>query len=74
MCMCMFVCMCMFMCVCVCLFKSKLVSTKSKLKLYRSVIKPVAVYGCDTWVIVQRLSVFERKMLREIFGPTKEDD
>jgi hypothetical protein len=60
------------------LFKSKLVSRKSKLKLYWSVIRPVVVYGCETWVlkgsIIQRLSVFERKLLRKIFGPTKEDN
>jgi len=59
------------------LFKSKMVSRKSKLKLYWSVIRPIVVYGCETWVlkesIIQRLSVFERKILRKIFGPTKED-
>jgi len=59
-------------------FKSKLVSRKSKLKLYWSVIRPIVVYGCETWVlkesIIQRLSVFERKILRKIFGPTKEDN
>jgi len=53
------------------------VSRKSKLKLCWSVIRPIVVYGCGTWVlkesIVQRLSVFERKILRKIFGPTKED-
>jgi hypothetical protein len=36
------------------------------------------VYGCETWVlresIIQKLSVFERKILRKIFGPTKEDN
>jgi len=58
------------------LFKSNLVSRKSKLKLYWSVIRPTAVYGCETWVlkesIIQKLSVFERKILRKIFWPTKE--
>jgi hypothetical protein len=43
------------------LFKSKLVSRKSKLKLYWSVIRPVVVYSCETWVlkksIIQRLRV-----------------
>jgi len=57
------------------LFKSSLVSRKSKLKLYWSVIRPIAVYGCETWVlkesIIQKLSVFVRKILRRIFGPTK---
>jgi len=49
------------------------VSRKSKLKLYWSVIRLV-VYGCETWVLkesIQKLSVFERKILRKIFGPTK---
>jgi hypothetical protein len=59
------------------LFKSNLVSRKSKLKLYLSVIRQFAFYGRETWVlkecIVQRLLVFERKILRKIFGPNKED-
>ena len=48
------------------LFKSKLLSRKPKLKLYWSVIRPVVVYGWETWVlkesIIQKLSVFERKI------------
>jgi hypothetical protein len=59
-------------------FKSKLVYRKSKLKLYWSVIRPIVVYGCETWVfresIIQRLSVFESKILRKISGPTKGDN
>ena len=31
------------------LFESKLVSIKCKLKVYWSVIRPVVVYGCETW-------------------------
>ena len=46
------------------------------MQLYWSVIRPVVVYGCETWVlkesIIQKLSVFEMKILRKIFGPTKE--
>jgi hypothetical protein len=41
------------------LFKSKLVSRKSKLKLYWSIIRPTVIYGCESWVIkesiIQRL-------------------
>jgi hypothetical protein len=52
------------------------VSKKSKLKFYRSVIRPIVVCGCETWVlkesIIQRLSVFETEIVRKIFGPTKE--
>jgi len=51
-------------------------SRKSKLELYSSVIRPTVVYGCGTWVlkesIIQKLSVFERKILWKIFGLTKE--
>jgi len=54
------------------------VSRRSKLKLYWTVIRPVVVYGCETWVlkenIIQKLSVFERKILRKVFGPTKKKD
>jgi hypothetical protein len=36
------------------------------------------IYACETWVlkkaIKQKLLVFERKILRRIFGPTKERD
>ena len=59
-------------------FKSRLVSTKSKLKLYWSIIRPTVTYGCETWVLKEttknKLMVFERKVLRRIFGPTKEKD
>jgi hypothetical protein len=36
-------------------------------------MRPIVVYGCETWVlkesVIQRLSVFERKILRKIYGP-----
>jgi hypothetical protein len=60
------------------LSKSKLMSRKSKLKLYWSVIRSIVVYSCETWVlkesIIQRLSEFEWKKLRKIFRPTKGDN
>jgi len=60
-------------------FKSRFISKKSKLKLYRSIIRPTVTYGCETWVLKEtikknKLMVFERKVLRRIFGPTKERD
>jgi hypothetical protein len=46
--------------------------------LYRSIIRPAVTYGCGTWVLKEtiksKLMVFERKVLRRIFGPTKERD
>ena len=39
--------------------------------------KPVVTYACETWTlketITNRLMVFERKVLRKIYGPTKEN-
>jgi len=39
---------------------------------------PIVAYGCEAWVlkesIMQRLLVYERKILRKIFASTKEDN
>jgi hypothetical protein len=55
-------------------FKSRLVTKYSKLKLYRTVKRPIVTYASEIWVlketIIQRLLVFERKILRRIFGST----
>jgi len=52
-------------------------SKSSKLKLYRTVIRPIVTYASETWVlkenVIQKLLVFERKILRGIFGPTKKN-
>jgi len=58
-------------------FKSRLITRSSKLKLYRTIIRPIVTCASETWVvkenIIQKLLVFERKILRGIFGPTKEN-
>jgi len=45
--------------------------------LYRTVIRPIATYASETWVlketIIKKLLVFEKKILRRIFGSTKEN-
>ena len=39
-------------------------------------MRPVTTYACETWVlketIKQKLLVFEKKIIRRIFGPSKE--
>ena len=54
-----------------------MVTKQSKLKLYRTAIRPIVTYASETWVlkrtIIQKLLVFERKILRRIFGSTKEN-
>jgi hypothetical protein len=60
------------------LFKIKLLSKKSKLRMYQLLVRPVVTYVCETWVLKEniklKLMVFERKILRRIFGPTKVRD
>jgi hypothetical protein len=51
---------------------------KLKIKIYRTVILPVVLYGCETWSLTlreeHRLKVFGNKVLRRIFGPEREED
>lgn len=59
------------------LLKSKLLSRKSKEYLYSSFLRPVLTYGCETWSVTkgdeEKLSIFERKVLRRIYGPVIEN-
>jgi hypothetical protein len=59
-------------------FKSGVVFKKSILKLYWSIVRPTVTYACEAWVLEEtvknKLMVFERKVLRRIFGLTKERD
>jgi hypothetical protein len=33
------------------LFKSKLLTKNSKLRMYKTLVKPVVTYACETWVL-----------------------
>mgnify|MGYP003623231221 CR=1 FL=1 len=59
------------------LFKSKYLTRTTKVRLYKTLIKPVLTYGSETWVLTEhdksRLAVFERKILRKVYGPVKEN-
>ena len=49
-----------------------------KLKMYKTVILPVILYGCKTWTLTlreeKRLQVFENKVLRKTFGPKRQSN
>jgi hypothetical protein len=49
-----------------------------KIKIYKTVILPVVLYGCETWSPTlreeHRLRVFENRVWRKIFGPKREED
>jgi hypothetical protein len=46
-----------------------------KIKIYRTIILPVVLYGCKTWSLTLReegrLRVFENRVLRKVFGPKR---
>jgi len=50
------------------LLSSSLLSKNLKIKVYRTIILPVVLYGCDTWSLTlkeeRRLRVFENRVLR----------
>lgn len=56
--------------------RSRLISRRTKVRLYKTLILPVLLYASETWTLnldTQRaLEAFERKVLRTIFGPVQE--
>ena len=48
---------------------------KFKDRIYRTIILPVVLYGCETWSLTwreeHRLRVFENRVLRRVFGPKR---
>ena len=58
------------------LLSSSLLSKNLKIKIYRTIILPVVLYGCETWSLTlreeHRLRVFENRVLRRIFGPKRD--
>ncbi|PSN38156.1 hypothetical protein C0J52_25847 [Blattella germanica] len=55
------------------LMKSKILNRELKLKMYKTLIRPVVVYGCESWTLNSNdkhlLRIFEHKILRRIYGP-----
>ena len=58
------------------LLSSRLLSKNLKIKIYRTIILPAVLYGCETWSLTLRearkLRVSENVVLRRIFGPRRE--
>ena len=60
------------------IMSSKITSKKTKIRLYRTIIQPTVLYGCETWIlnksIAEKLERWERKILRKIYGGVKVSD
>jgi hypothetical protein len=59
------------------LLSSNVLSKNRTIKICRTLILPVVLYGCETWSLTLRqehsLRVFENRLLRRIFGPKREE-
>jgi hypothetical protein len=59
------------------LLSSSLLSKNIKIKIYRNIILPVVLCGCETWSLTlkeeRRLRVYENKVLGRIFGPKRDE-
>jgi hypothetical protein len=57
---------------------SHLISKNLTIKIYKTVILPVVLYGWETWSLTlgeeHGLGDFEIRVLRRIFGPEREED
>ena len=57
------------------LLSSSLLRKSIKTKIYRTIIFPFVLYGCETWSFTlreeRRLKVFENKVPRRLFGPNR---
>jgi len=51
-----------------------LLQKDTKSKIYKTLIRPVVLYRCDSWALIKtdeaKLSIFERKILGKIYGPS----
>jgi hypothetical protein len=56
---------------------TRLLSTNVKVKIYKIIILPVVLYGCETWSLMlreeHRLWVFDNRVLRRTFGPKRDE-
>jgi len=59
------------------LLSFRLLSKNLKIKIYRTIILLVVLYGCETWSLTLReectLRVFENRVLRKVFGPKRDE-
>jgi len=59
------------------LLSSRLLSKNLKIKIYRTIILPVVLYGGETWSLTLReecrLRVFENRVLRRVFGSKRDE-
>jgi sorting nexin-29 len=60
------------------MLKSRNVHRKTKITLYKTIIRTVVTYGCEAWTMTAKsaemLDTFERRVLRKILGPVNDGE
>jgi hypothetical protein len=56
--------------------KNRLLLKNVRITIHKTIILPVALYGCETWSLILReghkLRVFKNSAMRRIFGPKRD--
>jgi hypothetical protein len=59
------------------LLSSLMLSKSVKIRIYKTIMLHVVLYGCETWSLTLKeehgLRVFENRVLRRIFGPKRDE-
>jgi hypothetical protein len=52
------------------------VSRIVKIKIYKTILKPIVMFGCEAWSMTEKdktkINMWERKILRKVYGPVTE--
>jgi hypothetical protein len=58
------------------MLKNSYINRGAKMQIYKTLIRPVLTYGCESWTMKKEdeniLRRFERKIIRRIYGPVRE--
>jgi hypothetical protein len=59
------------------ILSSRLLSRNVKVKIYKTIIIPIVLYGCENWYLTlreeHRLRVCEKRILRRLFRPKRDE-
>jgi hypothetical protein len=59
------------------IFRSRYITANTKVKIYKTALRPVVTFGLETCTLTakleEELEIFERKVLRRIYGPVNDN-